>query len=240
MKGDYDHSKINDKMANQNPIDSFIISYEWLIRQQAQGVNAPNARTLAQVIRNLFKKEGQAAITKANVALSAEKGLKPNMIPSRRPAGEVQSERRSARLAQDNVPTETINKARLSREQRVAERLRLQAKSDAKSVVVVDEAEPVEQVIEPTVKKGRQKKEVAAPELELGDTQEETATSEVLEIATLNTTEAQAIITMSGRNAVATFGVERIAATLEKMGADHTTGSPNQLANRLIALIADK
>jgi len=81
---------------------------------------------------------------------------------------------------------------------------------------------------------------VAAPELELGDTQEENETSEVPIIAPLNTTEAQAIITMSGRNAVATFGVERIAATLEKMGADHTTGSPNQLANRLIALIADK
>jgi hypothetical protein len=45
---------------------------------------------------------------------------------------------------------------------------------------------------------------------------------------------------MSGRNAVNTFGVERIAATLEKMGADHTTGSSNQLANRLIALITGK
>jgi len=223
-----------------NPIDSFIDSYNWLVRQPGQGVNTPNARTLAQVIRNMFKNEGQIAIQKANTALAAEKGIKPSAIPSRRPVGEVVSERRAARIAQKGVPQVELNSARLSREQRVANRMLQQGKLEKSAAVVA--VKPADPVVEPAVKKGRQKKEVAAPELDLpnGDTQAENTTNENPIIAPLNTAEAKAITTMSGRNAVATFGVERIAATLQKMGADHTSGSPNQMANRLIALIADK
>jgi len=114
----------------EQPLTPFMNAYNWLIRQQGQGVNTPNARQLAQIIRNLFKKDGHLAITDANTSLANEKGIKPSALPIARRAdrdglGEIRSERRAARLAaqaQALIPQPVLSKARLSRESRVAAR----------------------------------------------------------------------------------------------------------------------
>ena len=111
------------------PLETFIAGYAWLIRQPGQGINTPLSRQVKQPIKIIFKAEGVAAIQAEKRKLLSERGVKPNLQPSprktdREASGGATSERRAARLAQQNVEAEAqgLVQARMARLQRQASR----------------------------------------------------------------------------------------------------------------------
>ena len=205
------------------PLETFISGYAWLIRQPGQGINTPLSRQVKQPIKIIFKAEGVAAIQAEERKLLSERGVKPNFQPAprktdREASGGATSERRAARLAQQNVEAEAqgLVQARMARLQRQASRgpqtvhAEQPPKSDKK-----EDAVAVNPPVQPVILAGGEDI-VAKP---------------------LNTAEAKQIVEMNGGQAVNAFTGERIRATLKAFNdpSINMQGSDKQLAHRLIA-----
>jgi hypothetical protein len=210
------------------PLETFIAGYAWLIRQPGQGINTPLSRQVKQPIKIIFKAEGVAAIQAEERKLLSERGVRPSFQPAprktdREASGGATSERRAARLAQQNVEAEAqgLVQARMARLQRQASRnpqtVRAEPppKSDKKEDVVEVKPQPFSPVSQPVISAG----------------------GEDIVVKPLNTAEAKQIVEMNGGQAVNAFTGERIRATLKAFNDPtiNMQGSDKQLAHRLIA-----
>lgn len=88
-------------------LNEFIACYNWLIRQNGQGVNTPQPRALANIIKAMFRKAGMEAVRDANRVWQNEKTTRPAIIERTRQQtkpGNLPSERRAQRIAQREAP----------------------------------------------------------------------------------------------------------------------------------------
>ncbi len=208
------------------PLDKFIEAYNWLIRQNGQGVNTPQPRALSNIIKAMFRKDGIDAVQKANRVAQAEKTPRPAIIergqkvelPGKSPSGP-----RAERLALRETPSlqeDGATRARLNRLRRVSERTgaplpKLEEKASV-AAVEVETPEPVKR----TRKRAEQPESTEPAQPITGD-------------------EANRITEMSPKQIESEFGRSRLAVSLLAMDVpaeEIQSRSDRQLA----AIIKDK
>lgn len=194
------------------PLSNFISSYAWLLRQNGHGVNTPQPRALATIIRALFKREGNLAILEENRKYLAETTTRPAVILRERIDAKTPSERRARRLATEAIQEpQTLLNARSSREQRLKER-------------------GVIPQYTPTSEESAGAAEVETPKKSVKSTQ----------AAAIGADDAKEIVTLSPKEIAEKFTRDQLEEALLKMGlpAEELAGSARQLAAKLKSKIA--
>jgi hypothetical protein len=201
-------------------LSKYMEVYNWTIRQNGHGVNTPQPRALAFIIRAIFRKAGTDAILEANRLRVAETTARPAVVQRiqvERDRVKMSSDRRAARIAQQGQP-QAETAARAARAARVAERTggALQARL-AQSVDVAAGDTPEQ---EPTKRQQRKERraledvsEVGAPEIKVEKMQSAIK-------STINTDDAKLIADMSPKQIADMFSREALHGTLVDIGMD--------------------